>query len=218
MNLSLRRSLRIPGYNRNILKRLLLIADPTPLPRPPCQEAHHDSLSMWASFFVLLSAVGVSIFSISYFRFYIVASCYFVFTLIAHTIILRYFYCSRCDHYDNECASILYAPQLTRRLFKRREGTWRRIDTLAGTFTWLIISQFGTAVATFHHSIYFILLNALAWLAWRTAHSALACQRCLNNHVCPKGKAAVAGENYFAVIVFMLIPLPAIFWFVGYFF
>jgi hypothetical protein len=171
---------------------------------------------MWASFFVLLSAVTTSTFTIMFFRYYTWAGTYVLFTLLAHTIILRYFYCTRCDHYDNECASILYAPQVTRRLFRRREGTWTRVDTIAGTFTWLIISQFGTAVAAFEHSMLFVLLNAIAWLAWRTAHSALACQRCLNNHVCPKGKSAVAGENYVAVALFTLIPLPVIAWLAGY--
>lgn len=216
MNLPLEENLHKKGGNRGLLKRLLLVANPEPVTRPSCQEAHHDSLSMWASFFVLLNAVFISFFSITYFRFYWIAVGYFFFVLIAHTIILRYFYCTRCDHYDNECASVLYAPQLTRRLFSRRKGTWTRIDTLVGTFTWLVISQTGTAVVAFQHSIFFVLLNALAWFAWRVAHSALACQRCLNNHVCPKGKAAVAGENYFAVMLFTLFPLPVIAWVIRY--
>jgi hypothetical protein len=97
-------------------------------------------------------------------------------------------------------------------------GTWTHIDTIAGTFTWMVISQSGASIAAFQHSILFVFLNAFAWLAWRTAHSALACQRCLNNHVCPKGKAAVAGENYIAVFLFTLFPLPAIAWVLGYFY
>ncbi|HEY4716799.1 MAG TPA: hypothetical protein VII00_06805 [bacterium] len=165
-------------------------------------EGGQSSSAVWAGFSVLLLVILLTMYSLN---FSVFAYGYLAFILFSQLIADRYVACTKCPHYGEACASIPYAGRITAGLFSRKKGFWTQTDWNIIRVIYMITLFTGPMVTFLRGEWVFFVITSLAGASWYIVHSEVACKKCHNNLVCPKGQMALVGNHqiYFLAAQFI---------------
>jgi hypothetical protein len=115
-------------------------------------------------------------------------SLYFIFYVVVHFFIDRYFICTKCDYFAQDCNSVLFGGKIANLFYDKRKGDWSLADLVVTSITWGVLVFLPFFFALFNGRWMVLLLFIIASVNFYLIHDFFACDKCTMLNKCFFGK------------------------------
>lgn len=149
-----------------------------------CGEEWVPMTTVFLSTMLMILVGSMIIWRISHFW----GALYFIFYLVVHFFLDRYFLCTKCSYFGENCNSVLFGGKLANFFYDKKKGDWSIADSTAASITWsaLFLIPFFFALSNGRWLVLFLFLIATANFYF--VHDFFACEKCTMLDKCFFGK------------------------------